>query len=280
MIEYNGYTIGDIINNKWKLIEIDKKFKSGRYRIIFTVKCINCGYIDENEVYFITKRKSCKQCKNNDLKSLIGLKQGRLEIIDLSPEKHSNGSTQYICKCDCGIIFTTTYSSIKRGTSSCGCLNREPTTLTHGMTGTRIYGIWKGMKARCYNPNVHNYKDYGGRGITVCDEWLYDFMNFYNWAIDNDYTDYLTLERLDPDGNYEPSNCIWADMLIQANNRRNTIYINYYDKMVTIRDLCNIYNENYDVLYHYYYNDRLFEYLRYKEGKVISDISRQLRNNN
>ena len=93
-------------------------------------------------------------------------------------------------------------------------------TRTHGMTGSRMYMSWSGMKCRCFNKKNPAYNHYGGRGITVCDEWKQDFMNFYNWSIENGYTDELTIDRINNNGNYEPSNCRWTDMTQQIVNQR------------------------------------------------------------
>ena len=99
--------------------------------------------------------------------------------------------------------------------------------IKHGFCGTKIYKKWEDMKSRCNNPNNRRYKDYGGRGIKICAEWLADFMNFYNWANANGYEDNLTIDRIDNNGNYEPSNCRWVTMAEQMKNTRNCRYLEY-----------------------------------------------------
>lgn len=95
-------------------------------------------------------------------------------------------------------------------------------TTTHGKSGTRIYKIWNSMKSRCHCQSDTNYYNYGGRGITVCDEWRTDFMSFYNWSIENNYKEDLTIERIDNNGRYEPSNCKWITSKEQHRNQRNS----------------------------------------------------------
>lgn len=92
----------------------------------------------------------------------------------------------------------------------------------HGLTNTKLYGVWHTMKSRCFNPNNKKYKNYGGRGITVCDEWRHDFQAFYDWAMSHGYEEGLTLDRVDNDRGYCPENCRWADWKTQANNMRRT----------------------------------------------------------
>ena len=96
------------------------------------------------------------------------------------------------------------------------------TITKHNLRYTRLYRIYYGMRARCYNPKTRAYKYYGERGITICDEWLSDFTNFYEWSINNGYSDDLTIDRIDVNGNYEPSNCRWVDMKTQVHNRRTS----------------------------------------------------------
>jgi hypothetical protein len=124
----------------------------------------------------------------------------------------------------CSNPFITSANRINSGnTKSCGCNKSNAirkAQIKHGMASARINKIFRGMKDRCFNSNSPNFKDYGGRGITICNEWLNDFMAFYNWATNNGYDEKLTIDRINNDGNYEPNNCKWATKLEQCNNQR------------------------------------------------------------
>lgn len=165
--------------------------------------------------------------------NLIGRTFGRLTVVDNAPNK--NNKTYWLCKCECGNITKVDTGALKSGnTKSCGCLNidkiidRNHRNSKHNMTNSKIYQVHKHMKERCYKEYHKSYNDYGGRGIKVCDEWLNKdggFENFYKWAIENGYSENLTLDRKDVNGNYEPDNCRWVDNLTQCNNKRNNFYI-------------------------------------------------------
>lgn len=120
----------------------------------------------------------------------------------------------------------------------------------HGMSNTRLYHIWEGMKRRCKNPKAKNYKNYGGKGISICDEWDRSFEVFYEWAMANGYEDGLTLDRIDVNGNYEPSNCRWASWEEQENNRSNNKYIEYNGQTKTIAEWTRIFGKPRHIVYH------------------------------
>lgn len=186
---------------------------------------------------------------------LTGKRFGKLTVISRCKDYTSpKGKTyvQWLCQCDCGNKTKVTTSNLKGHTKSCGCLNRENTikrNLTHNLSKIRVYHIWQEIKKRCINKNCKCFERYGGRGITVYQEWLDDFMNFYNWAMDNGYSDDLTIDRIDVNGNYEPNNCRWVDNIVQANNKRNNRYITYNNETHTIAEWAKIYNINYKLLF-------------------------------
>lgn len=146
------------------------------------------------------------------------------------------------CRCDCGkYCFVRAHMLVHKKTNSCGCLRKESNTqkkTTHGMSKTSIYGTWNAMKGRCYNGANHNYNRYGKRGIIVCDEWKNSFESFYEWAINNGYKKGLSLDRIDNNGNYCPTNCRWVSTNVQNNNRGVSINITYNGKTQNLAEWC------------------------------------------
>lgn len=154
---------------------------------------------------------------------LTGQRFGRLTVVRKSGKDNFRNST-WECICDCGNSSIVSSVNLRNGnTKSCGCYGRERkrnANKTHGMTGSRLHRIWKAMRTRCYNRNFFGFKYYGGRGISICDEWKNDFQAFYDWAMKNGYSDNLTIDRINTNGNYEPSNCRWVTMAEQNKNKR------------------------------------------------------------
>lgn len=156
----------------------------------------------------------------------------------------------WLCQCECGNILKVRAPDLKNGhTKSCGCLHKESKpNLTHGLGHTRLNNIWCNMKQRCFNPSNPGYHRYGGRGITMCDAWKNDFMEFYSWAMSNGYNDDLSIDRIDVDGNYEPSNCRWATQQEQSNNTRINRFVLYEDKEYTMSELARHLNVDYSAI--------------------------------
>ena len=144
----------------------------------------------------------------------------------LYPTEYSKWKRSYnLYKCGfCGNEFKAQVRYINSGAIiSCGCYNKQlvkDRNTKHGLANTGLYRTWRNIKNRTLNPKHKQYNDYGGRGITICEEWKNDFVPFYNWAMSNGYSDELSIDRIDNDGNYEPSNCRWTTSSIQNRNQR------------------------------------------------------------
>lgn len=234
--EMKDKALENLKNEKMALIESRVGKVYGDYEIIsvedlddipkYVMKCITCGF--EKTVSASAFDRLNFECHKhfNPIKyddSYIGKKYNFLEILGFEYDDKSHRMAK--CRCDCNNVKLIIATNVVNGTvKSCGCMTSK---LLHdafwkedALNRQRLYRIWTGMKQRCYNPNCDNYPDYGGRGITICDEWLGNYEAFKDWALSHGYSDNLSIDRINVNGNYEPSNCRWATMKVQANNKR------------------------------------------------------------
>lgn len=227
--------------NKLLILDFEKGYKHSR----FLCRC-DCGtekMIDCDSVV-LGKQKSCGCEKRKEtFEDLTGKQYGRLTVKCL----YSNLKYKRIwrCECVCGSFVNVYSENLKSGhTQSCGCYQAERAKESHekhGKSRTRLYKIHLKMKARCYNEKTSRYANYGGRGIKICEEWLNEkngFENFYTWAITHGYSDNLSIDRINVNGNYEPKNCRWADDKEQSRNRTDNRFISYNGETRCISDWC------------------------------------------
>lgn len=182
-----------------------------------------------------------------------GLRYGLLVVVKATERRDKSGGIVWACRCDCGVECAVSGARLNNGdTRSCGCLKdsglrqRKP-RLTHGYSNTKVYRAWAAMKARCYNPSVRNYEEYGGRGIKVCDRWRSSFENFLDDM--GEPRPGQSLDRIDNAEHYTPGNCRWATPKVQVRNRRITRMITYQGDTMTFGRLVKLTGADYFNLY-------------------------------
>jgi len=183
-----------------------------------------------------------------------------LVVVVKRIENSPKGEAMWLLKCDCGGEKTCTSAQFKT-IFHCGCMSgvnksnaakksykkgRANTNLKHGMYGTKIHNSWRGMRDRCRNVKHSYYEKYGGKGVTVCDEWLNSFESFRDWALVNGYEEGLSIDRIDNNGNYEPNNCRWSTRIEQANNTTNNRLIELFGSTKNLKQWCECFGFNYD----------------------------------
>ena len=169
-----------------------------------------------------------------------GERYNRLVVIGVSDERDGQNIRKWLCRCDCGNLVSVSRNALIKGNNkSCGCLGRkyqEKRKICFDADDKRLYHIWRFMKERCYDSKSKTYARYGGRGIKICDEWKTSFETFKTWAKSNGYSEKLTLDRIDFNGDYTPNNCRWADYFTQENNRSSNVRITINGETHTITE--------------------------------------------
>lgn len=224
-----------------RIIEGDRSFEAEPIHSEYVSPFLIVGLKSTGDFIFMGK-----------LQDLTGQKFGRLTVLKFSYRKGTNYFWK--CRCDCGNEIDVVSGSLKRGlTKSCGCYNLEKIierNTKHNLNDTRLHNIWVKMKQRCLNSKDVAYKNYGARGISVCDKWLNDFKAFYDWAINNGYSDNLTIERINVNGNYCPENCTWITKSQQCLNTRKNVFLTYNGMTKTIKEWADYFNVSYSAFFH------------------------------
>jgi len=252
------YHISDYTGKRYGYLTVVKQSENSDIPNAFDFQC-DCGKIVSYAPDRVIRglQKSCGNCSFSNkqpikvkIEDFIGKKSYLLTAIGFSERKPSD-KRQYIdCLCECGNTIRILPYQFKNGKlKSCGCLLKNSPAYIDGRTLHPLYGLWKNMIGRCENPNHPKYYLYGNRGITVCKEW-HDFWSFAKWSEGiGGRPDGYTIDRIDNDGNYEPSNCRWATQAEQSINKSSNLLIEYHGETKTLKEWSDILDMSWDVLH-------------------------------
>lgn len=205
---------------------------------------------------------------NPNVVNMTGRTYGRLTVLERS-DNDKRGNAMWLCKCECGNVKAILGGSLRQGsTRSCGCMlselsKRRMTELLtkHGFSGKKLYSVYRAMRERCEKQTCKSYGNYGGRGISVCDEWKNDRALFFEWALKNGYQEGLQIDRIDVNGDYSPTNCRWITPQQNMNNVRKNIRFEHNGEIHTLAEWSSISGLPYGTVYE-----------RYKAGKTPAEI--------
>lgn len=182
--------------------------------------------------------------KNHNFKNLKGKTFGFLTCISIDETKTTKKHTYWLCRCVCGNERSLQTSQLTSNrVTSCGCKNTGRIKIPKDQK--RLYSVYGGMLARCYNPSNISYKYYGAKGITVCDEWKNSFFSFAKWSINNNYNDSLSIDRINNSLGYCPSNCRWVTMQEQLANKSNVVLYTHNGETHNLKEWCELLNYSY-----------------------------------
>ncbi len=254
--KYDKVKVGDVFT--WLTVVSDTFRVGDRWKVMCRCKCGNEVMTDAKRLLSTKKpHKSCgcyqaanrkpkiKKEKSKIVKEplidkiKLGDIYGFLFVVE-APVRSSGKRWHAKVSCRCGTTkYVECYSLLGENPSrSCGCWRESQikATITHGETGTPLHGRWKAILSRCHSKGSKSYKNYGGRGIKICDEWRNDYTKFRDWALANGFAEHLEIDRIDVNGNYEPGNCRWITRAENSNNKRNTVLITAFEETKSISE--------------------------------------------
>lgn len=185
----------------------------------------------------------------------IGKIYGRLLVIQVGDRVEGRRGKYVYAHCECGNVKDYLVNNLQRGmTKSCGCLRKEVTKdrnseITYGLSRHPLRGVWRNMIERCYNKDSESFKNYGGRGVGICNEWREDFIQFFNWAISNGWNFGIELDRVNNNGDYCPENCRFVTRMENSRNKRNNIWVEYRGERKILKDWATYFGVSYKALH-------------------------------